>query len=222
MRIVLLICLLALAACAPAGVEPAAVLPSPTPTVEIVCIRVIFEVMVSGDADVLAEMEAAFLGEVIAISPTHFNQDSGQYYTDAMGIHTITFRVIEPIVDEIGLGPEVTLTSMAGSPVDNGHVDIEGGSVACYDIQVSHEFAVGQQMVVLARRNEIVWREGGTREVLYFAAWPEYAYFAADEQGLYRRNNTALPAMTLEELSAYIREWRAAHSATPPAAEDGD
>ncbi len=215
MRVVLLVCLLALAACAPAGSEPLAVMPTPTPTVEIVCIRVVFEVIVSGDADVLAQTEAAFLGEVTAISPTHFNQDSGQYYTDAMGIHTITFRVIEPIVDEIGLGPDVTLTSMAGSPVDNGHVDIEGGNVACYDIQVSHEFAVGQQMVVLARRGEIVWREGGTREVLSFAAWPPDAYFAQDERGLYRRNNTELPPMTLEELSARILEWRAANGGTP-------
>ena len=183
-------------------------MPTPTPTVEIVCIRVIFEVIVSGDADVLTVTEAAFLGEVTAISPTHFNQDSGQYYPDAMGIHTITFRVIEPIVDEIGLGPEVTLTTIGGSPVDNGHVDIAGGNVACYDTQVAHSFAVGQQMVVMARRNEIVWREGGTHEVLAFAAWPTYAYFSAS-QGLYRRDNTELPPMTLEELSQTIRQWRA-------------
>jgi hypothetical protein len=210
MRVVLLVSFLfVLVACRPAGLEPAAVLPTPTPTVEIDCIRVVFEIAIAGDADVLAETEAAFLGEVTAISPTHFNQDSGQYYPDAMGLHTVTFRVIEPIVDEIGLGPEVTLTSLAGSPVDKGHVDIEGGNVACYDIHVSHQFAIGQQMVVLARRSEIAWLEGGTREVLAFAAWPTDAYFSADEQGHYRRNNSELPGMTFDELSAYIREQRA-------------
>jgi hypothetical protein len=214
MRVVLLVCLLALSACAPTGSEPPAMRPTPTATLELVCIRVISEVMVSGDADVLAETEAAFLGEVTAISPTHFNQDSGQYYTDAMGVHTVSFRVIEPIVDEIGLGPEVTLTSVGGSPVDNGHVDITGGNVACYDIQVSHQFAVGQQVVVLARRGEVAWREGGPREVLSFAAWPEYATFSPDEQGLYRRNNTELPPLTLEELSQYIRQWRAPNGET--------
>jgi len=209
MRVVLLVSVLfVLVACTPAGSEPAAIVPTLTPTVVIECIRVVSDIMIAGDADVLAETEAAFLGEVIAISPTH-NQDSGQYYTDAMGVHTVTFRVIEPIVDEIGLGPEVTLTSLAGSPVDNGHVDIEGGNVACYDIYVSHQFAIGQQMVVLARRSGIAWREGGTREVLAFAAWPTDAYFFTDEQGHYRRNNSELPAMTLAELSAYIREWRA-------------
>jgi hypothetical protein len=70
-------------------------------------------------------------------------------------------------------------------------------------------------MVVLARRGEIVWRVGGTREVLSFAAWPPDAYFAQDERGLYRRNNTELPPMTLEELSARILEWRAANGGTP-------
>lgn len=212
MRTVFLVFLLALAACGSTGVEPAAEMP--TATVEIVCLRVMSEVMIAGDADVLAETEAAFLGEVTAISPTHFNRDSGEYYDGAMGIHTITFRVIEPLVDEIGLGPEVTVTSMAGSPVDKGHVDIEGGNVACYDISVSHQFAVGQEMVVLARRSEIAWEGGGRHEVLAFAAWPTDAYFSQDEQGLYRRNNTELPPMTLEELSAYIQEWRAANGGT--------
>ncbi len=159
-------------------------------TSESGCQNVELVVVMSSDADVMAATEAAFLGEVTAISPTHFNQDSGEYYAGAEGIHTVTLRVIEPIVDEIGLGPEVTLTSMAGSPVDKGHVEIEGGNVACYDIQASHQFAIGQQMVVLARLSEIAWREGGTREVLAFAAWPSDAYFSADAQGQYRRNNS--------------------------------
>ena len=212
MRIVLLVFLLALVACVPTGAEPAAAMP--TSTIEIVCIRVMSEVIIAGDADVLAAAEAAFLGEVTAISPTHFNQDSGEYYDGARGIHTITFRVIEPIVDGVGLGPAVTLTSMAGSPVDKGHVDIEGGNVACYDISVSHQFAVGQEMVVLVSLHEIAWLEGGRREVLAFAAWPTDAYFSRNEQGLYRRNNTELPPLTLEELSAYIQEWRAANEGT--------
>jgi len=177
-------------------------------TPERICLDVTLDVAIAGDADVLAETEAAFLGEVIAISPTHFNQDSGQYYAGAEAIHTVTFRVIEPIVDEIGLGPEVTLTSMAGSPVDKGHVEIEGGDIDCYDVTVSHQFAVGQEMVVLARRGEIAWREGGRREVLGFAAWPTDATFSSGG-GVYRRNNSELPAMTLEELGAYIRERRA-------------
>lgn len=96
---------------------------------------------------------------------------------------------------------------MAGSPVDKGHVEIENGDIDCYDVTVSHQFAVGQQMVVLARRGEIAWLEGGTREVLSFAAWPTDAYFSGG-QGSYRRNNSELPAMTFEELSAYIRNRR--------------
>ena len=59
MRTMLLVCLLALAACRPAGLEPAAVLPTPTPTVEIVCIWDVFEIMIASDADMLAETEAA-------------------------------------------------------------------------------------------------------------------------------------------------------------------
>ncbi len=177
-------------------------------TPERVCLDLTLDAAVAGDADVLAQTEAAFLGEVTAISPTHFNQDSGQYYGGAEAIHTVTFRVIEPLVDEIGLGPEVSLTSLAGSPVDKGHVELEGADIDCYDVTVSHQFAVGQEMVVLARRSEIAWREGGTREVLAFAAWPTDAYFSGGS-GQYRRNNSELPGMTLAELSEYIQEWRA-------------
>lgn len=213
MRIVLLVFLLTLVACAPASAEPAATTPALTLMEERICIQVMYEVAIANDADALAATEAAFLGEVIAISPTHFNQDSGEYYAGAEAIHTVTFRVIEPLVDEIGLGPEVTLTSMAGSPVDKGHVELEGGDIDCYDVTVSHQFAVGQEMVVLARRGEIAWYPGGAREVLAFAAWPTDATFSGGG-GLYRRNNTELPAMTYEELSAYVREWRAANGET--------
>ena len=175
---------------------------------ERICLNVELVVAMSSDADVLAETEAAFLGEVTAISPTHFNQDSGEYYAGAEGIHTVTLRVIEPIVDEIGLGPEVTLTNMAGSPVDKGHVEIEDADVDCYDVTVSHQFEVGQEMVVLARRHEIPWYPGGTREVLAFAAWPTEAYFSGGS-GQYRRNNSELPPMTFDELSGTSQEWRA-------------
>ena len=92
--------------------------------------------------------------------------------------------------------------------MDKGHVELEGADIDCYDVTVSHQFAVGQEMVVLARRSEIAWREGGTREVLAFAAWPTDAYFSGGS-GQYRRNNSELPGMTLAELSEYIQEWRA-------------
>jgi hypothetical protein len=208
MRAVLLVGLFALAACVPTGSEPLAVMPTLTPTAELVCIRVALEVQVDDDAGALAATEAAFLGEIIDISPTHFNQDSGEYYEDALAIHTVTYRVIEPIVDEIGLGPEVTLTSTAGSPVDGGEVEVAEGNVRCYGVTVAHEFEVGQEMVVLAGRRELPWHLAGQREVLAFATWPPYSYFSSEE-GLYQRAFTELPPMTLDELSDYIRRWRA-------------
>ena len=208
MRTMLLVLLFAfaLAACVPTGGEPAAVLPSPTPELE--AIRVMADWIIPRDEELLAVADAVFLGEVTAISPTHFNQDSGAYYTDAMGIHTVTFRVVDSIVDDIGLGPEVTLTVSAGSPVDNGSVAVESGSVRHYQINVAHDLAVGDEIVVVAGGREFAWLEGGRREVLSFADSPMWSYFARDEQGNYQRRDSELPAMTFEELSAYIRNQR--------------
>lgn len=65
------------AACRP--VPPA---PTPEPTLLLESIRAILDYINSSDADVLTAAEAIFLGQVTAVSPTHFNQDSGEYYTE--------------------------------------------------------------------------------------------------------------------------------------------
>lgn len=175
------------------------------PTPELAGIRVILDRAIESDEGLLAAAEAVFLGEVIAISPTRFNQDSGDYYDGAMGVHTVTFRLIQPIVDEIGLGEEVTLTSGGGSPIDDGRVVLQGQSIQSYEITVPHELATGQEVVVFAARGELAWR-GGTRETLGFAVWAGDSYFYSDNQGQYRRDNSELSPMTMDELVDYVVE----------------
>lgn len=190
------------AACRPTPEAPGEAV-SPTPEMKI---RLILEPIIASDADALAAAEVIFLGEVTAISPTRFNQDSGEYWDGAMPVHMVTFRVVEPLVDEIGLAREVTLTEMAGSPADVGTTRVQTAEgEAQYEATVSHQLTIGQEVVVLAARREFAWREG-TRETLGFAVWAGDSYFFSDGQGNYRRNNSELPPMTLEELSSYIGE----------------
>lgn len=97
-----------------------------------------------------------------------------------------------------------------GSPVDQGTVVFPPGQpIARYEISVAHDLAAGQRVVILARGNEVAWR-GGTREVPAFAVWARDSVFYEDGQGVYRRNNSELAAMTYEALSDYIHDAREA------------
>ena len=92
MRTMLLVCLLALAACRPAGLEPPVATDEPTP--ELTAIRVIVDWIIPGDEDLLAVADAIFLGEVTALSPTTFNQDSGcLLYTSGQAILRLCYVV---------------------------------------------------------------------------------------------------------------------------------
>lgn len=126
--------------------------------------------------DMLEQADIIFVGKVTNISPTRWNQDSGQYWQEvteegvaekgerlttthsAWPIHEIELSIVQPIVDEIGIDEKVILTLIGKSPVDNisqtnngETIQIEGDS--------SHALQIGDEIIVFAVRTEIAWRD---------------------------------------------------------------
>lgn len=124
--------------------------------------------------ELLTQADLIFAGKVLEISPTRWNQDSGEYWTEtteegvtaegiqlttthsAWPVYEIRLAVTEPIVDQIGVGQEVVLTLLGKSPVDAAASDTAS------DVQVEAEtvnLKVDQELVVFAVQTELAWRD---------------------------------------------------------------
>ncbi len=124
--------------------------------------------------ELLKGADLIFAGKVLAISPTRWNQDSDEYWTEiteegvtsdgerlttthsAWPVYEIKLSVTQPIVDEIGVNHEVVLTLLGKSPSE---ADINNTT---YGVQVDAETVnlhIGQELVVFATQAELAWRE---------------------------------------------------------------
>ncbi len=114
-----------------------------------------------------------FAGKVLDISPTRWNQDSGEYWTEtteegmtaegeqltttlsAWPVYEVRLSVTQPIIDKIGVNQEVVLTLLGKSPIEAVINDTTNG------IQVDAEtvnLQIGQELVVFAIQTELAWR----------------------------------------------------------------
>lgn len=124
--------------------------------------------------ELLKGADLIFAGKVLAISPTRWNQDSGEYWTEtteegmttegeqlttthsAWPIYEVELSVIQPIVDEIGVSQEVVLTLLGKSPIDTVTSDTAS------DVQVDAEtvnLQIGQELIVFAMQTDLAWRD---------------------------------------------------------------
>ena len=124
--------------------------------------------------ELLTQADLIFAGRVLDISPTRWNQDSGEYWTEtteegvtaegkqlttthsAWPVYEIRLAVTQPIVDQIGVGQEVVLILLGKSPIDAVTSDAAGG------VQVEAEtvdLKVNQELVIFAMQTELAWRD---------------------------------------------------------------
>jgi hypothetical protein len=71
-----------------------------------------------------------FVGDVLAISPTRANQDSGHYWGGALPVYTIDVEVLRVIVDDLTLPNQLTITQVDFSPLEFGTEAPPGGRPA--------------------------------------------------------------------------------------------
>lgn len=146
--------------------------------------------------EMIEQADIIFLGRVVNISPTRWNQDSGEpWYDNVIGsglqLHYIEFEVLQPIVDTLGLKQQVTITALGASPLEG---------------QADHSLQVGNEALVFAVETDLVWRDG-TRPILELAGAPEDAHFIRGQDGLYYGRWTDRP-VSLDELVGQIAQRR--------------
>ena len=152
----------------------------------------------------LARAEAIFTGTVMEVSPTRWNQDSGDYWQDvdaqgeqvrqALPFYTVTLALRETLAGALA-DKFVTVTILGVSPRAAGFDSAE------------RPLQVGDDAVILARQTELTWRDG-SRLVWYLLGDPSESYLVKSADGLYRLPG-AVEGLTQAALTAQIAQQRA-------------
>lgn len=152
------------------GSPPSNVIPgestSPDTTIEIVQD---FSYISLTREEMIDQAEIIFVGKVTRISPTQWNQDSGEAWAGGLQLHYIELEVLEPIIDTIGLGEHVTLTALGRSPLE---------------VRADYALKEGDQAVIFARQTKLDWRDG-RRPIFQLLGVPSDAHFILGDDELY-------------------------------------
>lgn len=206
------ILLLYLAACiqkAPIPIEVTAV--SPTTPSEI---RVESSYVLLPRDEMIKMADAIFAGQIVDISPTQFNQDSGEYWEttaeegpglgttfSAWPVYFVELAVERPFVDKIGLGNTAVLTLLGNSPADAADPVNSRGEAVQAGGGSDWTFQVGDEIIAFVNQTEIAWWDGqpvravpyedgfsfeiGRRPALIFANAPHDTYLLRQDNGRY-------------------------------------
>lgn len=131
--------------------------------------------------EMIDNSDVIFVGKVVSISPTTWNQDSGEYWVDkssdgsikdvGLQIHRIKFEISRIIADRIGYSDKLLEITVVGrSPLDQN---------------AEYKLAEGENLIVFARKTELAWRNG-KRWVFMFMTAPQMSYLSRDADGLYK------------------------------------
>ena len=169
--------------------------------------------LVSRD-EMIKTADAIFAGQIIDISPTQFNQDSGEYWEltteegpglatthSAWPVYFVEVTVERPFVDEIGLGDTAVLTLLGKSPVDTDEPTNSQDETVRVGGDSDYSFRVGDEIIAFVNQTEIAWwdrqpvrtipfEDGvtfdyGRRSVLIFANAPHETYLLRANDGRY-------------------------------------
>ena len=165
-----------------------------TPTIQIIQL---YSFVSIGREEMIDQSDAIFLGRVTDISPTRWNQDSGEEWVDSesgsgLQYHTIEFEMFERFVDTLGLGRQVTITALGISPLE-GSAD--------------HDLQLGDQAVIFAVARDLAWRGGTTRPIVRLTNAPTESYYIQKDDGLYQGRWNE-DSVSLEALIGRVAERR--------------
>lgn len=163
--------------------------------------------------DTIQQAGAIFVGEVLSVSPVRWNQDNGEYWQEeeytTLPYHEIQVKVIQPLINTIGLESEATITVLGPSPAGGNQRDsvtLEG--------EPHHRLKVGDQSIFFIVQRAIAWRGGtpqnqATRPILRLVGMPTMSYLLKRADGLYESPAGNEPPLSLDDLVRRITRVRA-------------
>lgn len=132
--------------------------------------------------NLINQSDIILVGTLSEISPSKWNQDSGEYWSDdsnprlatPVEFHMLKFNISKTIIDKIGINdqPTIDITVLGVSPLD-GNAD--------------YSLAVGDNVVVFANKTELIWRGGQTKPIIEVATAPSFDFFIkSTKDGLFK------------------------------------
>ncbi|MCP5094424.1 MAG: hypothetical protein GY943_02600 [Chloroflexi bacterium] len=147
------------------------------------------------------DADLVFLGEVVDISKTQWNQDNGRYWDDGMPYYNITVSVIDPIIGEVK--SEVILTVLETSPLDDISQSIESDDPS---YQGEEHLRISDKAVFFAEYVEIAWRKPERAAAIVFMGYPQGATFLEGTDGRY--HSIEGDSFAFDELASEVAQKR--------------
>lgn len=124
--------------------------------------------------------DVIFVGKLIEISPTKWNQDSGEYWgEEAIQYYTLRFEVSEFVEDKIGANNQKTIEiTVLGPSLLDGNTD--------YNLQI------GDEVLVFAGQTNLAWCDSGTKSVITLKTDPSLSFFIQNPNGNYEGQTVRL------------------------------
>jgi hypothetical protein len=147
--------------------------------------------------DILKQADAIVIGSITQISPTRFNQDSGELWEPTMddatplALHYVDVKIDKVLTGKVDFEEKVEVVVLGNSPTEStSHAD--------------HHLKSGDQVILFLNTTKLVWRDG-TRSVWCFVGSPLQAALILQEDGLYHDGWLDKEPIALEELIAQIQ-----------------
>ena len=130
---------------------------------------------------VIDDAEAILMGKVTSLSPSRWNQDSGEYWEDdsdmALQYYEVTLEVTDAVVDEIGFGDRAIITVLGPSPADLApRTDSEVQHTQADSIP----FQEGEKVLLFIEKVPLAWRSGLVERVVLVGG-PQGKYTITDD-----------------------------------------
>ena len=94
---------------------------------------------------IIDDSQAIFVGQVLTVSGTSWNQDSGQYWYGGLPTYSMDVQVLQKIVDTLALPEQVTISTIGYSPAEPSQAGTP---------------AAGPCAVFFVIKTQLAWRTG--------------------------------------------------------------
>lgn len=153
----------------------------------------------------MQQAQVVLAGKVLSISPTKWNQDSGDYWEEEIDgtlYSALPYYEIEVSTEQLlspseGIGQSMIITVLGTAPNKNEAVEADGLAVIG---ESPLPLAIGDQVVVFARQTDLAWRDG-SRAVWYFMGDPAQSFMTMGEDGLYTVPGSGQKGTTITEIA---------------------
>lgn len=183
---------------------------NPNPTLPVIHRSQSFSYVGMTVEQVIDDADIIFLGQVTSISPSRWNQDTGEYWEDvdsdmaSLQYYEVTLEVTDVIVDEFGLSNEVSITVLGPSPADV--TPATDNSEVQHTLAETVSFREGEKVLLFVEKVPLAWRNGVV-ERLVLVGGPQGKYTITDD-GRALNASTSERDMALSDLLEQITARR--------------